>query len=67
MNLNLPEVNKEDSGDAVVNNFKSNLVKSIHRRVKEVVKMVANNAFMIKEMKEKVEKEARKQDKIAKY
>lgn len=26
--------------------------------------MVANNAFMIKEMKEKVEKEARKQDKI---
>jgi hypothetical protein len=27
-------------------------------------KMVANNAFMIKEMKEKIEKQTRKQDKI---
>ena len=41
-----------------------NAVKILEVNKEGVEKMVANNAFMIKEMKEKVEKETRKQDKI---
>lgn len=45
-----------------------NAVKILESSKEEVEKMVANNAFMIKEMKEKVkketEKEVRKQDRI---
>ena len=40
------------------------VVKILDADKEEVVKMVANNAFMIKEMKEKVEKESRKKDRI---
>jgi len=41
-----------------------NAVEILEANKEGVEKMVANNAFMIKEMKEKVEKETRKQDKI---
>lgn len=54
--------------NTVDENIAENAVKILESNKEEVEKMVANNAFMIEEMKEKVrketEKEARKQDKI---
>jgi hypothetical protein len=44
--------------------IRENVVKILEANKEGVENMVANNAFMIKEMKEKVEKETRKQDRI---
>lgn len=48
-------VDKEIAEDAV---------KILESKIEEVEKMVANNAYIIKEMKEKAEKEGIKKDKI---
>jgi hypothetical protein len=45
-------------------NIAENAVKILESDMEEVETMVANNAFMIKEMKEKAEKEGIKKDKI---
>ena len=50
--------------NTVDENMAKNAVEILDTNKEGVEKMVANNAFMIKEMKEKVEKETRKQDRI---
>lgn len=50
--------------NTVDQNIRENVVKILEADKEGVEKMVANNAFMIEEMKEKVKKETRKQDRI---
>ncbi|OOM14533.1 Rpn family recombination-promoting nuclease/putative transposase [Clostridium saccharobutylicum] len=50
--------------NTVDENIRENVVKILEADKEGVENMVANNAFMIEEMKEKVKKETRKQDRI---
>ena len=58
------EILKHWLRNTVDETVRESVVKILEADKEGVENMVANNAFMIKEMKEKVEKETRKQDRI---
>lgn len=58
------EILKHWINNTVYEAMAEDAVKILEANKEGVEKMVVNNAFMIKEMKEKIQKETRKQDRI---